>query len=146
MLYFVICVVLHMVAICCIRMSIMKETTVCILQSFQVGNFCSQSTKGHSQGTFVVVCLQILYTSSYTDIIGHGLYIGGEWVGQGQVYHKVPLIIIVLNILLLPFDNDIFYIDNCIQTFYSHFHHQQESSGHPMPLQSKNCYKLKLVN
>ena len=29
-----------------------------------------------------------------------------QGVGQGQVHHEVPLIIIILNVVLLPFDND----------------------------------------
>lgn len=84
--------------------------------------------------TFVVRVQKVIHRglcgSMLVDSVHIQLYwyyrpwiIGGQWVGQGQVYHKVPLIIIVLNILLLPFDNDILYIDNCMRSFYSHFHH-----------------------
>ena len=50
------------------------------------------------------------------------IYIMG--VGQGYVHHEAPLIIIILNVVLLPFDNDILYMDDFTRSFYSHFHHQ----------------------
>ena len=37
--------------------------------------------------------------------------------GDGYVYHKVLLKIIVQNPVLLPVDNDILYMDDCIQSF-----------------------------
>ena len=41
-----------------------------------------------------------------------------QGVEQGHVYHKLSLIIIILKvaIVLLPFDNDILYTDDCIIT------------------------------
>ena len=48
-----------------------------------------------------------------------------QGVGQGYVHHEVPLIIIILNVVLIPFDDDILYTDNLTRLFYSHFHHQQ---------------------
>ena len=46
-------------------------------------------------------------------------------VGQGYMHHEAPLIIIILNVVLLPFDDDILYTDDLIRLFCSHFHHQQ---------------------
>ena len=46
-------------------------------------------------------------------------------VEQGHVHHEVPLIIIILNVVLLPIDDDILCTDDFTQSFYSHFHHQQ---------------------
>ena len=46
-------------------------------------------------------------------------------LGQGYMHHEVPLIIIILNIVLLPFNDDILYTDDFTRLFYSHFHHQQ---------------------
>ena len=46
-------------------------------------------------------------------------------VGQGHVHHEAPLIIIILNVVLLPFGDDILYKDDFTRSFYSHFHHQQ---------------------
>ena len=46
-------------------------------------------------------------------------------VGQDHVHHKAPLIIIILNVVLLPFDDDILYKDDFTRSFYSHFHHKQ---------------------
>ena len=57
-------------------------------------------------------------------------YIQG--VGQGHMYHKALLITIILNVVLLPFDNDILYMDDCIQLLYSHFHYRQGNGGYPM--------------
>ena len=50
---------------------------------------------------------------------------GGWGVGQGHVHHKAPLIIIILNVVLLPYDDDVLYKDDFTLSFYSHFHHQQ---------------------
>ena len=36
---------------------------------------------------------------------------------NADVYHEVPLIIIILKVVLLPFDDDILYTDDCIQSF-----------------------------
>ena len=46
-------------------------------------------------------------------------------VGQGHVHHEVPLIIIILNVVLLPYDDDVLYKDDFTLSFHSHFHHQQ---------------------
>ena len=35
-----------------------------------------------------------------------------QGVGQGYLHCEVPVIIIILNVVLLPFDDDILYIDN----------------------------------
>ena len=35
-----------------------------------------------------------------------------QGVGQGYLHHEAPVIIIILNVVLLPFDDDILYIDN----------------------------------
>ena len=58
-------------------------------------------------------------------------------VGQGHVHHEAPLIIIILNVVLLPFGGDILYKDDFTRSFYNHFHHQQQKNGHPMPLSLK---------
>ena len=50
---------------------------------------------------------------------------GGWGVGQGHVHHEAPLIIIILNVVLLPYDDDVLYKDDFTLSFYSHFHHQQ---------------------
>ena len=54
-------------------------------------------------------------------------YIKGptQGVGQGHLHHEAPLIIIILNVVLLPFDDDILYKDYFARSFCSHFHHQQ---------------------
>ena len=44
-------------------------------------------------------------------------------VGQGYMHHEVPLIIIILNVVLLPFDDDTLYMNDFTWLFYSHFHH-----------------------
>ena len=51
------------------------------------------------------------------------------------MYHEPPLIII-LNRVVVPFNN-ILHVDSYMQSLYSQFHHQQESSGHPMLLSLK---------
>ena len=48
-----------------------------------------------------------------------------QGVGQGHVHHEALLIIIILNVVLLPFDDDILYKDNFTRLFYSNFQHQQ---------------------
>ena len=48
--------------------------------------------------------------------------------------HEAPLITIILNVVLLLFDNHILHTDDCIQLFYSHFHYWQGNGGHPMHL------------
>ena len=60
-----------------------------------------------------------------------------QGVGQSHVHHEALLIIIILNVVLLSFDDDILYKDDFIQSFYSHFHHQHQKSGHLMPLSLK---------
>ena len=61
--------------------------------------------------------------TSCNMIIAVWLMSGG--VGQGHVHHEAPLIIIILNVVLLPFGDDILYKDDFTRSFYSHFHHQQ---------------------
>ena len=38
--------------------------------------------------------------------------ISTQEVGQGHMHHEVPLIIIILNVVLLPFDDDMLYTDD----------------------------------
>ena len=56
---------------------------------------------------------------------GAGSAQAGGGVGQGHMHHEAPLIIIILNVVLLPFGDDILYKDDFKRSFYSHFHHQQ---------------------
>ena len=48
-----------------------------------------------------------------------------QGVEQGHVHHEALLIIIILNVVLLSFDDDILYKDDFTRSFYSHFHYQQ---------------------
>ena len=65
----------------------------------------------------------MMYRPNITPYTNISACAGG--VGQGHMHHEVPLIIIILNVVLLPFDGDILYKDNFTRSFYSHFHHQQ---------------------
>ena len=40
------------------------------------------------------------------------------------MHREVPLIIIILNVVLLPCDDDTLYKDDLTQSFYGHFYHQ----------------------